>query len=31
MTPETALIELLGRVGTRHGDSVTVSTEELSQ
>ena len=31
MTPETALIELLGRVGARHGDSVTVSTEELSQ
>jgi hypothetical protein len=31
MTPETALIELLGRVGARLGESVTVSMEELSQ
>ncbi len=31
MTPEAALIELLGRVGARLGESVTVSTEELSQ
>ena len=31
MTPEAALIELLGRVGARLGESVTVSTEELNQ
>lgn len=31
MTPQAALIELLGRVGARLGESVTVSTEELSQ
>lgn len=31
MTPKAALIELLGRVGARLGDSVTVSTEELNQ
>ena len=31
MTPEAALIELLGRIGARLGESVTVSTEELSQ
>ena len=31
MTPEAALIELLGRVGARLGASVTVSTEELNQ
>ena len=31
MTPEAALIELLGRVGARLGESVTVSTEDLSQ
>ena len=31
MTPEAALIELLGRVGARLGESVTVSTEELIQ
>ena len=31
MTPQAALSELLGRVGARHGESVTVSTEELSQ
>ena len=31
MTLEAALIELLGRVGARLGESVTVSTEELSQ
>ena len=31
MTPEAALIELLGRVGARLGESVTVSSEELSQ
>jgi hypothetical protein len=31
MTPEAALIELLGRVGARLGESITVSTEELSQ
>ncbi len=31
MTPQAALIELLGRVGARHGESVTVSTEELNQ
>lgn len=30
MTPQAALIELLGRVGARHGDSVTVSTQELN-
>lgn len=30
MTPEAALIELLGRVGARLGEAVTVSTEELS-
>ena len=31
MTPQAALIELLGRVGARNGESVTVSTEELDQ
>ena len=31
MAPKAALIELLGRVGARLGESVTVSTEELSQ
>ena len=31
MTTEAALIELLGRVGARLGESVTVSTEELNQ
>jgi hypothetical protein len=31
MTPETALIELLGRVGARLGEAVTVSTEELNK
>jgi hypothetical protein len=31
MTPKAALIELLGRVGARLGESVTVSTEELNQ
>ncbi len=31
MTPQAALIELLGRVGARLGESVTVSTEELNQ
>ena len=31
MTPEAALIELLGRVGARLGESVTVNTEELNQ
>lgn len=31
MTPEAALIELLGRVGARLGEAVTVSTEELNQ
>lgn len=31
MTPKAALIELLGRVGARLGESVAVSTEELSQ
>ena len=31
MTPQAALIELLGRVGARNGGSVTVSTEELNQ
>lgn len=31
MTPEAVLIELLGRVGARLGESVTVSTEELNQ
>lgn len=31
MTPEAALIELLGRIGARLGESVTISTEELSQ
>ncbi len=31
MTPKAALIELLGRVGARLGESITVSTEELSQ
>lgn len=31
MTPEAALIELLGRIGARLGESVTVSTEELNQ
>lgn len=31
MTPQAALIELLGRVGACLGESVTVSTEELNQ
>jgi hypothetical protein len=31
MTPEATLIELLGRVSARLGESVTVSTEELNQ
>lgn len=31
MTPQAALIELVGRVGARMGKTVTVSTEELSQ
>lgn len=31
MSPEAALIELLGRVGARLGESITVSTEELNQ
>ena len=31
MTPQAALIELLGRVGARLGESVAVSTEELNQ
>lgn len=31
MTPQAALIELLGRVGARLGETVTVSTEELNQ
>lgn len=31
MTPKAALIELLGRIGARLGESVTVSTEELIQ
>ncbi|MBA3595285.1 MAG: hypothetical protein H0W47_16065 [Polaromonas sp.] len=31
MTPQAALTELLGRVGARLGESVTVSTEELNQ
>jgi hypothetical protein len=31
MTPQAALIELLGRVGARLGESVTFSTEELNQ
>jgi len=31
MTPQAALVELLGRVGARLGESVTVSTEELNQ
>ncbi len=31
MTPKATLIELLGRVGERLGESITVSTEELSQ
>ena len=31
MTPQAALIELLGRVGARNGAAVTVSTDELSQ
>lgn len=31
MTPQAALIELLGRVGARLGESVTVNTEELNQ
>jgi hypothetical protein len=30
MTPESALIELLGRLGARLGESVTVSSDELS-
>lgn len=31
MIPEAALTELLGRIGARNGESVTVSTEELNQ
>lgn len=31
MTPQAALIELLGRVGAHSGASVTVSTEELNR
>ena len=31
MTPQAALVELLGRIGARQGESVTVSTEELNQ
>lgn len=31
MTPQAALIELLARVGARHGAAVMVSTEELNQ
>lgn len=31
MTPQAALTELLCRVGARHGESVMVSTEELSE
>lgn len=31
MTPEAALVELLGRVGARLGESVTANTEELNQ
>ena len=31
MTPKATLIELLGRVGARLGESVTVNTEELNQ
>jgi hypothetical protein len=31
MTPHAALIELLARVGARHGAAVVVSTEELNQ
>ena len=31
MTPQAALIELLGRVSARLGEPVTVSTEELNQ
>jgi hypothetical protein len=31
MTPQAALIELLARVGARHGAAVAVSTEELNQ
>jgi len=31
MTPQAALIELLGRIGARLGEYVTVSTEELNQ
>ena len=31
MTPEAALIEMLGRVGARLGESATVNTEELNQ
>lgn len=31
MTPEATLIELLGRVGARNGEPVTVMTEELNQ
>ena len=31
MTPQAALTELLGRIGARNGESVTVSTEELNQ
>ena len=31
MTPQAALTELLGRIGARNGESVTISTEELNQ
>ncbi len=31
MTPQAALIELLGRVGARNGAATLVSTEELNQ
>jgi hypothetical protein len=31
MSPEAALIELLGRIGSRDGAAVTVNTEELNQ
>ena len=31
MTPQAALTELLGRIGARNGESVTVSTQELNQ
>lgn len=31
MTPQAVMTELLGRIGARNGESVTVSTEELNQ